>query len=388
MAYVPYEGYTSGATELQNTLLRQAAMKQKAMMDALQQKNIESEIQARNENAAAQSEARQALAEQRTEAKNEKHLGMMVPGQVSGPDVDFLKSNFPQLLKHTDAVDPQAGQPGFGVLQPQPAQDEFLGTPAYQAQQKRSQGIQSIINDVNSGTAKPEDAILRMMMLDPEKTDSSTLERYLTSKAAAGGRRLIFNEQLGKFTDAAGHPVTDAGVNDVVSNLPRPPIGPQPTITPLTDKDGKIVGFVGNRYGKNGAPIVTGPDGKPVDPTTLGGVFRIGNVPRQSSTAGGAFRQRIPEAELKNLTQFGVQLQGNPSNKGFLSQYDTAVAHALAASNYPPEMKALAQDMWANHPEYHSIGGSQILNYLGTEDASPEEQAMFRELWTGISGRP
>ncbi len=276
MAYVPYEGYQSGATELtnrlQDILTRQAAQKRQAMVDAYDQQYKEAQLK----NMQSEADYRQQQMQLANRKLQEEQIGKIIPGSELTPEqaqtatsiygsqgVNKVAPTLASTQTASGGAMPGAPvAPPIGPIAPiapstpmvskvneaTPEKTTFAGTPQYQENQKTAAMYGDLMADKS---LTPEQKLLKLEQANIAgggKPDLGSYERLITAKPPKKeGRRLIFNEAKNGFFDATGKQVTDVTTDDVISNLPRAPIGPQPAYIGTDETTGRAVSFSGGK---------------------------------------------------------------------------------------------------------------------------------------------
>jgi len=265
-------GYAVAGT-LDQILTQRKAEARQAMLDSLNQQNVQSEIRSRDENTQGLTQQRaERAAEYKAQAAKLRMAGI-APGSVSGGDVDFLKENAPSSLTQTGGATlpstsligaselPGGDTSGQGAASVEnvpskpdasiPITSTYAGIPEYQQKKKWQDAVNDLANDPSFNDPAIQ-KLLKMEAISPdaEKNMPSLLEKLLANRAP---KDLPENWVV----DSSGHERklnTPPGAH--VINLPAPP-------RPAAGRGDQYVGTSG------GNPVVMLPDGS----------FVVGHLP-------------------------------------------------------------------------------------------------------------
>lgn len=328
------------AGTLDQILTQRKAEARQAMLDSLNQQNVQSEISARNENTAGLAQQRDAKAADLKQHTADLRLSKMAPGKVDGGDVDFLKSDFPSFLKQTGgatlpstsligaselpgdgsgagaaSVEDVPSKPDSSI----PTTSTFTGDKDYQQKKKWQDALQELSQDPSFQDPSIQ-KLLQVESLSPDgqKNMGTTLERLLTSRTQQPPPENWTVDASGKahkLDTPPGAHITQ------LPNPPRPAAGHPPTLKDwtTTGPDGKPVNHTGwfNPDKPNDPPIEVsvgqlsnlGTEKTEAEPFTYAGdrklfqslqaAFKLKNNPEALQQAQIAYRNSIKDPLIK-----------------------------------------------------------------------------------------
>lgn len=250
------------ADQLQNILATKRANDRQAMLDQLNQQNVQSQIRDRDAATAYNQERIAGLTSDRNAQEVTRRMSNFSKGQpLVGSDLDYVNKNSPSMVV--------PGQEGTQPLQPGDQGPEmpstpasFYGSPKEVEADKHTQLQKALMERMGSPTSG----------WDQEPDGQKELEYFNATgrsipdnvlRPNVGGKHFRFDEASGKYYDMSGKEKTDNswGPHDVVDKVPRPPreLQDPPLAQMQGTRNGKPVLIVVDRKGK--ATEVAMPEG-------------------------------------------------------------------------------------------------------------------------------
>lgn len=419
------------AGQLQQILTSKRLEARQALLDSLNQKNVESQIADRDENTKTNQAYRESLAENhkvqeelRKAEADKIRLGNFgeTPGPVGPEDAAFLQRVAPTRIQSAPGANTlpstqapmaapiMAGQPSqtrpIGSAQAQqpdtslptgmtpspsvpdksvPATNMYMGSPSYQKQHEAQQKLEALA-DPKSGfsSLSPEQQLLKIATIFPNADPNAVLERLMTSKSqAAPGRLILVDGDTRQATDTStGKPFKGTiGPNDHVQTIahsPRVPpehdkvIWDRPVLNPDgTPNPGKL--YVERPNGS--INIIDAPGGthpgdkntKPAKPLVI--------PPTQATNLGKLKAMAMPKTGM---------LWDSPPDPQALSAYHTAMNTTVynAVKDQSPAFQALAQHIVKELQDPNTdpkLTVEEIINEQG-EGLTPVEKNNLRTI--------
>jgi hypothetical protein len=327
------------AGQLQNILTSQRLEKRQAMLDALNQQNVQSEISARNENAKSLAENRTEQASNRAARELATRASLYSPHQALAPtDESYLQKNAPSL------VDPS--QPGTAPLGPDEAGPsmpatpaQFHGLPVQLAAEKKTASQATAMDKLRNMSPVDEAQMsdLQRELLFREATGASVPEAVLRPKV--GGRVLAFNPATATLIDTAtGKPAGSKQPNDVVENMGRAPVGPAtpaPTYWEGTGPNGEKQIFREGRGPTEAPTRVNFPAG-----------FVVGGRAGVDKGPGATKPSQVKDATWKEWINVNNAYAGNPTSPQAEEALTRQANKVISESSNSPVVKGFLAAAW------------------------------------------
>jgi hypothetical protein len=366
------DGPYNVASELQNTLVKNAMLKRQAMMDdvtrqyrSAQMQNMQSEADYRKQQAGFEQQKmnmeQQKFAQQQAAA--------LQPGQVTPDQAKLAESAYPgSTFQQPGETIPQQGpvQPGQEPLPDSqlPATTMFRGTPAYQAQQRAFSKLNELMQDPSWKTMSPSDKMMKVTQSGVDPKDLGPAERILAAELQASTKE----EQVPYFDiDRQGNPIKKAMVpkNSIFKQQPAPTPAPPETQFSWVTKDEKgndVVHFGIHPRGSNKIQELQNPGGPGAAPVSS---LRSGNQPVPPKTkTPGLYDEKV-------LNQYRAALKSQNGAAAALS-----ARNQFLASITDPMLKKDMQDA-ASYSVQKKIPFSQAAKSITPPEGTPEQQAAY-----------
>lgn len=369
------------ANALQEIVSRRAFEKRQAMLDELNRRQTEAQMDVARQNAESMAEYRKAQAEDRAErarlaqqAADEKRLGTFAPGQISDPgSIEWLKEKFPQSVRTTA---PQLGPEEQGPVQ---ETTEFLGTPAYQQQQKENSALLALESNPQFQQASPLGKMIMMKSVMSDPKDVGNIAPLLKQEQPA--RFAIRDPRTGKIS----YQEFPAGTQFETPS--HPPQGPQPQFMGMMDPTTNLPIFQ-----SGGEPYITkdgkriAPGGYEARPSAASGADKIYTIPPADSAAISKARADFERSKAGLMSSLGITSPGpgDATLKANLNQRMMAAASKMTKD----ENVKTALRMAITSADGESQDAFTVASKMAAAGViTPEQQDDFANILTAVRGQ-
>lgn len=377
--------FYSVASTVDDTLRQQREEQRQATLDALRQKDVESQIAARDE-------AAKMSALQRKLQTGEIFLKQFGIGQDASPEA-YQQAKELGVGNAFSEAKPAMGASFEGPMPtgetPVQAQkgsaSKFLGTPEEQA---AARSESQFANLMNSGWFEDENVSPLEKAMAAKKLAGLTLPSEFFKPKAGPGHVWVFDEASGKITQAPGVELPP-GMDDKIITRNRPPQGPapeKPILQKFTDKDGKER-FSWLYPGQTTAKEITGIDA--IDPSMVkkaGAGGGEGGVKPVDTALSKAYADALGDVAASSGAAW---YQSSKPNKVAMAKA-ASLRQAIANHGVTPKAQALIRNALVaveSNPQLATKNTPDVLAASLDDSYTPEEKASVIGILSQVRGR-
>lgn len=384
------------ADTLQTILANKRATDRQSMLDNLNSQNVQSEIQARGDQADTNRMYRESYAAQRDSlAKEEQQkavnakLGMMSMGQPLAPqDSDFIKQNAPSMLVPGQAAQPFMTNPDDSGPGAPPTPDTFYGSPKERDAQKHTDlqtALAKRMGDPTSGWDGSPDAAKELEYFNA--TGRSIPDNVLRPKV--GGKVFAFDDATGSLTDPVTHKpvaINSVGPSDRIEHVPVRQRDPNARVN--------YTPFTGKAEDDSDVPLGYNPSNNSYEAAKVPSGVRI-----MSGTKGNALPKTNEKPALVPPKAWDEFLAGKialsdpnkASNPATETLATTAAQHVIANATKDPAVQALLSTVWnkrnaAGVFDARNKNAAFLLSKLNSSShpLNDAQRAEFTKIWNQL----